>query len=112
MCRKWISGPDSDAVPVTARIPSAELSSLEYRSGAPPATKAVDFADLLCPPTGVAHMYDPGKQYLPIIEPYSWWNITWKGGSCLSAAVIGPPGKAVRVDKITGPKDDGGTIPG
>ncbi|KAL8880722.1 MAG: hypothetical protein Q9198_001928, partial [Flavoplaca austrocitrina] len=52
-CRRFrggVAGP-----PVTKSYPSSALSSLQYRSDAPPATKAIDFADLTCPPSDVAN---------------------------------------------------------
>ncbi|CAL8585158.1 hypothetical protein XPA_010738 [Xanthoria parietina] len=113
-CRNWKWGTEN---PQTVSYRPWELSTLEYRPGAPPATKIVDFADLPCPPTDVAEVFDPRAPYFPIlILPISGdYGIIDEGryvskGSCEVAAVRDPPLRAFRVGQISGPNDDGDTI--
>ncbi|KAL8681772.1 MAG: hypothetical protein Q9186_002161 [Xanthomendoza sp. 1 TL-2023] len=79
----------------------------------------VDFADLPCPPSAVAKAYDPGAPYFPIIVPLL--GVRYKLSmnpdgkmisdyDCGTAAVRDPPVRAIRVGKITGPKDGGDGI--
>lgn len=99
---------------------SEMMSTLEYRSNAPLATKTLDFADLPCPPSNVAEVYNSGAPYFPILVSTfgARWNphVSGDGGPVLSgpicdiAAIRDPPVRAHRVDKISGPKDDSDTI--
>ena len=110
LCRNWIAGVDGP--PITYRARSASLSTLEYRSDAPPATKSLDFADLPCPPSDVANLYESGAPYFPILTPLMRTTVdnTDNFGVCQGAAIRDPPTRAHRVKKITGPKG-GGSIP-
>ncbi|KAL8694406.1 MAG: hypothetical protein Q9224_003577 [Gallowayella concinna] len=114
-CLSGITSPPLS--PTSPPVPM--ISSLEYRSNAPPATKVVDFADLPCPPSAVAKAYDPGVPYFPIIVPLLGvkFNLAidrdgnWHSDfECAAAAVRDPPVRAIRVGKITGPKDGGDGI--
>ena len=105
--------------PVTMSYQSNMMSTLEYRSDATPATKALDFADLPCPPTEVAEVYNSGTAYSPIL--HSTFGAEWKPGLgvgdmvriavCEIAAIRDPPIHAHRVGKISGAKDGSGGIP-
>lgn len=122
-CRNWVGGVAGP--PVTMSYPSGVLSTLEYQSNAPPATKSLNTADLPCPPSNVAQVYDPRVPYSPILiselgvkfNPYfipndsNSVNPVMSGEICAVAAVRDPPVHANRVGKITGPKDGGGPIP-
>lgn len=96
------------------------LSTLKYQSNAPPATRTFNFADLPCPPSGVAESYDPRAPYSPVlVSPFGVrFNVfADKTGpfqeidDCGVAVVVDPPVRAVRVERITGPEDEGGQIP-
>ncbi|KAI4267096.1 MAG: hypothetical protein LQ337_008520 [Flavoplaca oasis] len=116
---KWVAG--IVGPPVTLSYPSGALSTLEYQSDAPPATKVFNLEDLPCPPSTLADVYDPGLPYLPILvsELSAKFNLFVDretgylalGEICQVAAVIDPPIHATRVGKITGAKDQGGSIP-
>ena len=116
-CRKLLV--EIDGPPVTMSYQSNMMSTLEYRSDAPPATKAMDFADLPCPPSEVAELYNSGAAYSPILV--STFGAEWNpaaglGGVvqapiCEIAAIRDPPIHAHRVEEITGPNDDSGGIP-
>ncbi|KAL8725197.1 MAG: hypothetical protein Q9166_007505 [cf. Caloplaca sp. 2 TL-2023] len=116
-CKKWLVGVDGP--PVTMSYQSEKLSSLEYRSDGPPATKAINFADLPCPPSDVADVYNSGAPYFPILvstfgarfSPYSVGNSpVLAPDGCEVAAIRDPPVRAIRVGEISGPKDDSDTI--
>jgi len=108
-----------DGPPVTMSYQSNMMSTLEYRSDGPPATKAMDFADLPCPPSEVAKVYNPEAPYFPILV--STFGARWNpaalpNGSifdpiCEIAAIRDPPIHAHRVGKISGAKDGSGGIP-
>lgn len=111
-----------DGPPVTMSYQSSMLSTLEYRSDGPPATKAMDFADLPCPPSEVAEVYNPEVPYFPILVPTfgAKWNLfvspdnqtnLAEGPLCETAAIMDPPVYAHRVRKISGAEDGSGTIP-
>ena len=91
------------------------LSTIEYRTDGPPATKTLDFSDLPCPPSDVAKSYDPRFPYFPILygAPFDS-SITYDHGRsairCKAAGIRDPPVRAVRVDSITGPKATDDTI--
>ncbi|KAL8981546.1 MAG: hypothetical protein Q9205_003703 [Flavoplaca limonia] len=117
-CRRFrggVAGP-----PVTKSYPSSALSSLQYRSDAPPATKAIDFADLTCPPSDVANAYDPKAPYFPVLksELRVKFNLLFNDDTkqsvgdqdCRVAAVRDPPVHAYRVDVIVGSGDGGGVV--
>ena len=118
-CRNWVAG--IVGPPVTLSYPSGELSTLEYQSDAPPATKVFNLEDLPCPPSTLAGVYDPRTSYLPIliselsaksnlhVDPGTGHLTT--GKICQVAAVIDPPAHATRIGEITGAKDQGGSIP-
>ena len=117
-CGRWQGGVVGS--PVTMSYPSGVLSSLQFQYNAPPATKAIDFADLPCPPSEVAKVYDPGAPYFPILKtefgvrynPYTTADDPLvRATTCEIAAVRDPPVRAVRVDRITGANDGGGIIP-
>lgn len=97
---------------MTLRYRSEQLSTVEFSTDGPPATKALNFADLQCPPSDVAQMIDLGAPYSPIlaIGPllYGWQNrerVSPVKSGCEVAAVRDPPIYARRVGKIPGPKD-------
>lgn len=112
---------DINGPPVTISYLPTMMSTLEFRSDGPPATKVMDFADLPCPPSDVAQVYKSGAPYFPILASTfgAEWRpifVTTPGGSlpyplCDIAAVRDPPVHAHRVGKISGPKDGGGGIP-
>ena len=116
-CRRLLVG--IHGPPVTMSYQSNMMSTLEYRSDAPPATKAMDFADLPCPPSEVAEVYNPGAAYSPVLV--STFGAVWMPDAvllgavqdpiCDIAAIRDPPVHAHRVVEITGPKDDSGGIP-
>lgn len=117
-CGKWQGGVVGS--PVTMSYPSGVLSSLQYQDNAPPATKAINFADLPCPPSEVAKAYDPGAPYFPVLKtefgvrynPYTTPDDPRvRMTTCDIAAVRDPPVRAVRVDTISGPNDGSGIIP-
>ena len=118
-CREWMNGPDGDEPPETISLKSDQVRTLEYRTEGPPATKAMNFGDLPCPPSAVADMYKHGDPYFPIIAP--WYGIASEQyflgqkishDDCVVAAIRDPPVRAIRVDHITGPEDgSGGGIP-
>lgn len=97
------------------------LSTLEYRSNAPPATKSLDFADLPCPPSDVAKMYDTGTPYFPILisllrarnstlDVLPNGTVSVNDEACDVAAVRDPPVYAHWVPRISGKKDGGDRI--
>ncbi|KAL8723541.1 MAG: hypothetical protein Q9225_000176 [Loekoesia sp. 1 TL-2023] len=117
-CRSWMGGVVGP--PVTMSYRTDALSTLNYQSNSPPATKTFNFADLPCPPSGVAEAYDSGAPYSPVlVSPFGVrFNVfaadtgpLQEIDDCGVAVVVDPPVRAVRVGKITGPKDEGGQIP-
>ena len=115
-CREMVVG--MTGPPVTMSYLPNAISTLEFRSNAPPATKAMDFADLPCPPTDVAKVYKSGVPYFPILASTfgARWSPTFENGMlvdsiCDIAAIIDPPVHAVRVGDISGMEDGGGGIP-
>lgn len=78
---------------------------MEFKTDGPPATKALNYADLHCPPSDVAQMLDLRAPYSPLlaIEPLIYGQ--WDREECKVAAVRDPPIYAKRVEKISGPKD-------
>lgn len=117
-CGRWQGGVVGS--PVTMSYPSGALSSLQYQYNAPPATKAINFVDLPCPPSEVAKAYDPGAPYFPVLKtefgvrynPYTTADDPRvRMTTCEIAAVRDPPVRAVRVDAITGANDGSGIIP-
>lgn len=107
MCRQWIGG--HGGPPLTESIRSSQLSTLELRPSASPATKAFDFADLPCPPSNAAQMFEPRAPYRPILAPLDWKPPVGLL-NCELSAVRDPPVRAVRVTDISGPEDDGDVI--
>ena len=117
-CREWLSGPREDEPSETISLKSDQIRTLEYRTDGPPATKAMDFEDLPCPPSGVAHLYQQGDPYFPILAPWYavgydhyYLNHIFSHDDCVVAAIRDPPVRAIRVDQITGPKGGSGGIP-
>lgn len=117
-CREWISGPGGDEPPKTISLKSDQIRTLEYRTDGPPATKAMNFGDLPCPPSDVAHMYKQSDPYFPILAPWYavanqqfFLNQQISNDNCVVAAIRDPPVRAIRVDHVTGPKGGGGGIP-
>ncbi|KAL8895053.1 MAG: hypothetical protein Q9192_003877 [Flavoplaca navasiana] len=113
-CRDWKMGLEH---PATSSYRPGELLTLEYRAGAAPITKTMDFADLPCPPSGVADVYKPGAPYYPILLPpfKHGFGKTEDGqyklhGWCEIAGIRDPPVHAQRVGRIPGPKDGGDTF--
>lgn len=109
MCRNWLGG--LAGPPLTYSYHSSELSTLEFRSNAPPATKVFDFADLPWPPTKVAEAHDPGAPYFPILAPIfppevSALAMRIDDRTCKAAAIRDPPIYGVLVKQITKAKDD------
>lgn len=112
MCRNWLGGMLEPAT--TIKYESTALSTLEYQSGAPPATKVMNFADLPCPPTGVTELVNPGAPYNPILIPkIQALDMFVPRGEvkCEAAAVKDPPVRAIRVGEISGLHDGGDSIP-
>lgn len=105
-----------DSHPVTMIYQSEMISTLEYRSDGPLATKAMDFADLPCPPTEVANVYKPGAPYFPILHSTfgATWNILEETPDgkvvaipdCDIAAVRDPSIHAYRVGTISEAEND------
>lgn len=118
-CREWMGGPGGNEPPETISLKSDLIRTLEYRTEGPPATKAMNFADLPCPPSAVADMYKQGDPYFPVLAP--WYAAAvdryFRGQKtshydCVVAAIRDPPVRAIRVDHATGPEDgSGGGIP-
>lgn len=107
MCRNWTGG--LKGPPITMSWPPKELSTIGYRSNAPPATKTLDLADLPCPPSNVAEIYDSRVPYYPILRnPFA--NSREELGDCKVAAIRDPPVYATRVGQISGRKGGGGRI--
>ncbi|KAL9596521.1 MAG: hypothetical protein Q9219_005742 [cf. Caloplaca sp. 3 TL-2023] len=110
-CREWIGG---NIFPVTASFRSDTLSTIEFRTDAPPATKVMNFADLPCPPSDMAEFYNPKVPYSPLLKQlfnsYMHLNDSNPGQTCDQAPVRDPFVRAVRVDHVSGPKDGGDTI--
>ena len=113
-CRNWKGGEEH---PTTSSYRPEELSTLEYRAGAAPATKTMDFADLPCPPSAVANVYEPGAPYYPILlPPFNYGFGYLEDGQkttpnwCEVAAIRDPPVHAQRVGQISGSQDGGDTI--
>ncbi|KAL9032749.1 MAG: hypothetical protein Q9180_006326 [Flavoplaca navasiana] len=97
--------------PLTASFRSDTLSTLEYKTNAPPATKVMNYADLPCPPPAIAQHLNPELPYSPILKQlFRTYDKPANSTTCQMAAVIDPPVHAVRVDQISGPKDGGDTI--
>lgn len=107
-CRTWLG----ENFGFTASFRSDTLSTLEYRTDAPPATKAMNYADLSCPPPEIAQYYNPQVPYSPILKQLfrTWASINGSDESCEQVGVRDPPVKAVRVDRISGSNDGGGVI--
>ncbi|KAL8656990.1 MAG: hypothetical protein Q9226_002361 [Calogaya cf. arnoldii] len=106
-CRRWVGA----NAQLTASFNSDTLSTLEYKTDAPPATKVMNYADLPCPPPDIAQHYDPRFPYSPMLKQLFRTYMSLNGSmECEQAAVRDPPARAVRVDKISGPKDGGDTI--
>ena len=102
-------GPMGDEPPETISLKSDHVHTLEYRTNGPPATSTMNFGDLPCPPSGVAHMYKQGDPYFPILAP--WYgagiehtvlNQTISHDECVVAAIRDPPVRAIRVGHVTG----------
>lgn len=108
-CRKWIG----ETSPLTASFQSDTLSTLEYRTDAPTVTKAMNYADLTCPPSEIAQHLNPAVPYSPILKQLfrTWASINGSDQACEQVGVRDPPIRAVRVDRITGPTDGGDVIP-
>ena len=101
--------------PFTASFRSDTLSTLEYKTDdgdGPPATKVMDFAHLPCPPPDIARYHNPHVPYSPILKQLfrTWASINGSDEACEQVGVRDPPVKAVRVDRIDGPKDGGDVI--
>ncbi len=116
MCRNWLGG--LAGPPLTYTYHSSELSTLEFRSNAPPATKVFEFADLPCPPTRIAEAHDAGAPYFPILAPIfppevSALAMRIDDRTCMAAAIRDPPVYGVFVKEITKAKevDDDEPIP-
>ncbi|KAL8639887.1 MAG: hypothetical protein Q9226_008815 [Calogaya cf. arnoldii] len=107
-CRNWLAGTDGLQ---TIIVLSEWLSTIEPRSDGIPVTKALDFADLPCPPSDVASLFDSGSPYSPILAPKRLFGVSHNSKFCQVAAVRDPPIYAKRVGKISGPKDGNGGIP-
>lgn len=108
MCRNWLGGMQAPAT--TIKYESTAISTLQYQSGAPPMTKVMNFADLPCPPTGVADQVNSGAPYNPILVP-KIYPLVEGAMECHAVAIKDPPVRAIRVNKISGPDDGGGGIP-
>lgn len=115
-CREMLFG--IDGPPVTMSYHSSMISTLEYRSDGPPTTKTMDFADLPCPPSEVAKMYNSGVPYFPVLVSTfdtRWNRINNTDGSivapiCDIAAIRDPPVHAYRVEKISAIENDNNGI--
>ncbi len=106
-CRQWVGS----ISPLTASFRSDTLSTLEYKTDAPPATKVMNYADLPCPPPAIAQYLNPEVSYSPILNQlFRTYDQPPNTTTCQMAGVIDPPVHAVRVDQIAGPKDGGDTI--
>ncbi|KAL8717751.1 MAG: hypothetical protein Q9225_005037 [Loekoesia sp. 1 TL-2023] len=111
-CRNWLGG---NVSPITASFRSDTLSTIEYKTDAPPATKVMNFADLPCPPSDIAQYLNSEVPYSPILkqlfDSFSF-NRTRPvyDNSCEKAGMRDPFFRAVRVDHITGPNDGGDLI--
>ena len=73
----------------------------------------MDFADLPCPPTHIAKVFDPSVPYHPILVPPLTFGWGYVNGTervrtlCELAGIRDPPVFARRVGEISGPKDGG-----
>lgn len=107
-CRHWLAINS----PLTASFRSDTLSTLEYQTDAPIATKVMNYTDLPCPPPSIAQYLNPEVPYSPVLKQLFHTNMYFNDSraTCEQAAVIDPPVRAVRVDRISGPKDGGDTI--
>ncbi|KAL8670072.1 MAG: hypothetical protein Q9168_005367 [Polycauliona sp. 1 TL-2023] len=113
-CRKWLWGDDTK---ITTSFRPDYLSTLQYVPGESPATKVLDFADLPCPPSDIAQVFDPKIPYSPILSPILLFDYRTLEGDhedtralCQAAAVRDPPVRARRVDHISGPNDGGDSV--
>ena len=106
--------------PVTMSYKPNMLSTLEFRSDMPPATKVMDFEDLPCPPSDIAKVYNSGAHYFPILSSTfgAKWSVPpgadgWVESvpACENAAIRDPPVYARHVGMISGREDGGGGIP-
>lgn len=66
-------GTGGDASPETISLKSDQVYTLEYRTDDPPAIKTMNFGDLPCPPSDVAHVYKQGDPYFSILAP--WYTV-------------------------------------
>lgn len=80
---------------------------MEYQTDALPATKVMNYTDLPCPPPELGQYLNPQVPYSPILKQlfHAYVNFNSSDEVCEQAAVIDPPIRAVRVDRIAGPKD-------
>ena len=106
MCGTWVAGETSQNF---WRVVEKDLSTLEYRSNAPPATRTLDVVDLQCPPSNVAEAYNSDFPYFPILvvdffAKENFARFEW-------AAVRDPPVHAHRVKSVSGRKGGGDDIP-
>ncbi|KAL8686091.1 MAG: hypothetical protein Q9218_007353 [Villophora microphyllina] len=104
MCRTWVYG---GTKPFTTNYPPNALSTLEYRPNAPPATKSLNTADLPCPPTEVAELYDSHRPYSPVLLADIAGSKVGGYFDCEAAAVRDPAHHASRVRWVSGPNDVG-----
>lgn len=73
----------------------------------------MNYADLPCPPPDLAQYLNPGVPYSPLLKQLfrTYAPINGSDVVCEQPFVIDPPVRAVRVDRITRPKDGGDSIP-
>ncbi|KAL8880084.1 MAG: hypothetical protein Q9198_002436 [Flavoplaca austrocitrina] len=98
-CRHWVRGNP----PFTASFRSETLSTLEYKTDAPPATKMMNYAELPCPPPDIAQYLKPEVPYSPLLRQLfrSYASLNNDAPAlCEQVAVIDPPVRAVRVDQL------------
>lgn len=117
-CGNWVGGLYGDAL--TSVYRSDFLHTLQVKSDGLLATKTLNFADLPCPPTEVAALFDTGAPYLPILLPPKREASKYKSisndhyattESCNLAPTIDPPVQLHSVDHVSGPKEGKGGIP-
>ena len=67
----------------------------------------MNYADLPCPPPDVAQYLNPEVPYSPLLTQLfrTWATVNGSGALCEQPAIIDPPVRAVRVPRISGPKD-------
>lgn len=118
-CRNWIGGVAGPAV--TLSYPANALSTLQYQSNGPPATKAINYADLPCPPTDVAKVYNPKTPYYPVLKSefgvkfnlHAYIDEQYRtvgDEPCKITAVRDPPVYSEWVGPVTGATDESGII--